>query len=116
MLYINNGDMTFSEKTKAYGLDDNSHARQAAFLDYDLDGDLDAYLLNNKTDCTGPNIIRPKRNNGQMANTDKLYRNDGQFFTEVSLEAGIKKEGYGLWIATGDINQDGYPDIYIFND
>ncbi|MEO1010806.1 MAG: CRTAC1 family protein, partial [Bacteroidota bacterium] len=116
LLYINNGDMTFSEKSAVYGLDDESHTTQAAFLDYDRDGDLDVYLLNNITDRTGPNIIRPKRNKGQMINTDKLYRNDGDFFTDVSVQAGILKEGYGLGVAIGDMDKDGYPDIYVSND
>lgn len=116
MLFINNGDMTFTEKAQDYGIDDDSHTTQAAFFDYDLDGDLDVYLLNNMTDRTGPNIIRPKRNEGQMINTDRLYRNDGNFFTNVSKESGVLKEGYGLGIAIGDINQDGYPDIYASND
>ncbi|MEM9144276.1 MAG: VCBS repeat-containing protein, partial [Bacteroidota bacterium] len=115
-LYINNGNSTFTEMAEKYGLDDDSHTTQAAFLDYDLDGDLDLYLLNNMTDRTGPNVIRPKRNNGEMINTDKLYRNDGNRFTDVSEEAGIRKEGYGLGIAIGDIDQDGYPDIYVSND
>ena len=116
MLYINNGDLTFTEQAKSYGLDDDAHTTHAAFLDYDLDGDLDVYLLNNTTDELGPNIIRPKRVNGEMINTDRLYRNDNDKFTNVSFEAGILKEGYGLGVAVGDVNQDGWPDIYVSND
>jgi hypothetical protein len=74
------------------------------------------YFLNNITDALGPNVIRPKRTNGEMANTDRLYRNDGGHFTDVSRAAGIVHEGYGLGIAIGDINQDGWPDIYVSND
>ncbi|MEZ4989169.1 MAG: VCBS repeat-containing protein [Saprospiraceae bacterium] len=116
MLYINNGDGTFTEQAAAFGLDDTAHTTQAAFFDYDKDGDLDVYLLNNMTDETGPNIIRPKRLNGEMLNTDKLYRNDNGHFTDVSRQAGILKEGYGLGVAIGDIDQDGWPDIYVSND
>ncbi|WP_198439912.1 VCBS repeat-containing protein [Pareuzebyella sediminis] len=116
MLYINNGDLTFSEKAADYGLDDDAHTTQAAFFDFDRDGDLDAYLLNNMTDRTGPNVIRPKRNQGQMINTDKLYRNDDGFFVDVSAQAGILKEGYGLGLAIGDYDQDGWPDVYVSND
>lgn len=116
MLYINQGDLTFSEQAASFGLDDDAHTTHAAFLDYDKDGDLDVYLLNNITDETGPNIIRPKRNRGKMPNTDRLYRNDDGAFTNVSVEAGILKEGYGLGVAVGDINQDGWPDIYVSND
>jgi hypothetical protein len=116
-LYINNGNNTFSEKAREYGLADSGHSVQAVFFDYDKDSDLDMYLLTNITDETGPNIIRPKRNNGEMANTDRLYRNNGnETFTNVSREAGITREGYGLGVAVSDINEDGWPDIFISND
>jgi hypothetical protein len=115
-LYLNKGDLTFQEVAQPYGFTDHDHTTQAAWLDYDRDGDLDVYFLNNITDALGPNVIRPKRNNGEMANTDRLYRNDGGHFTDVSRAAGIVHEGYGLGIAIGDINQDGWPDIYVSND
>lgn len=125
MLYINKGPQNkddpygavyFEEQAEAYGLNDNAHTTHAAFFDYDKDGDLDVYLLNNITDETGPNIIRPKRLKGEMPNTDRLYRNDNGLFTNVSTIAGILKEGYGLGVAIGDINQDNWPDIYVSND
>lgn len=116
-LYINNGDSTFTDKAAAYGLADTGHSVQAVFFDYDRDNDLDMYLLTNITDETGPNVIRPKRIHGEMANTDRLYRNNGNnTFTNVSKEAGILKEGYGLGIAVADINQDSWPDIFASND
>ena len=121
-LYINKGDNTFSEQAQPYGLADTGHSTQAAFFDYDKDGDLDMYLLTNITDRTGPNIIRPKRLNGQMPNTDRLYRNHGPnsagqiTFRNVSGEAGILAEGYGLGVSIRDLNEDGWPDIYVSND
>lgn len=116
-LYINNGNNTFTDKATEYGLADTGHSVQAVFFDYDRDADLDMYLLTNCTDETGPNIIRPKRNNGEMENTDRLYRNNGnKTFTNISREAGILKEGYGLGVAVADINEDGWPDIFVSND
>lgn len=116
-LYVNQGDLTFTEMAESYGLADRGFSTQAAFFDFDRDGDLDLYLLNNMTDETGPNIIRPKRLQGEMLNTDKLYRNNGdQTFTDISSQAGITIEGYGLGVAITDINGDGWPDIYVSND
>lgn len=116
-LYLNNGNNSFTDKAREYGLADTGHSVQAVFFDYDRDKDLDMYLLTNITDETGPNIIRPKRNNGEMANTDRLYRNNGNnTFTNVSKEAGITHEGYGLGVSVADINEDGWPDIFVSND
>ena len=116
-LYINNGDNTFTEKAKEFGLDDSGHSVQAAFFDYDLDGDLDVYILTNITDRTGSNVIRPKRLKGEMVNTDRLYRNNGdETFTNVSAETGITIEGYGLGVSICDLNRDGWPDVFVSND
>ncbi|SKC50413.1 Repeat domain-containing protein [Ohtaekwangia koreensis] len=116
-LYINNHDNTFTESAHAFGLDDARHSVQAAFFDYDRDGDLDVYILTNTTDETGPNVIRPKRIHGEMMNTDRLYRNNGNnTFTNISAAAGITKEGYGLGVSIADINQDEWPDIVVSND
>ncbi len=115
--YINNGNNTFTDRAKEYGLADTGHSVQAVFLDYDKDNDLDMYLLTNITDELGPNVIRPKRNNGEMINTDRLYQNNGNgTFSNVSRQAGILKEGYGLGVSVCDINQDGWPDIFVSND
>lgn len=117
-LYINNGDETFTESAAKYGLDFDSYSSSAAFLDYDLDGDLDIYLLNHAVhtqESYGKAELRLIRN---YQTGDKLLRNDNGKFTDVSEEAGIfgGPNGYGLGISIADFNQDGYPDIYIGND
>ncbi|WP_430429311.1 VCBS repeat-containing protein [Maribacter litoralis] len=117
-LFINQGDATFKESAADYGLDFESYSSSAAFLDYDLDGDLDIYLLNHAIhtqDSYGNAQIRHKR---IYETGDKLLRNDNGAFTDVSEEAGIYGgvNGYGLGIAVSDFNQDGYPDLYIGND
>ncbi|MFI2742935.1 VCBS repeat-containing protein [Zhouia sp. PK063] len=117
-LYINNGDETFTEKAKEYHLDFQNYSTQSAFFDFDLDGDLDMYLLNHAVhtqDSYGKADIRNKRNE---QTGDKLLRNDKGIFTDVSEQAGIYGgiNGYGLGINIGDYNQDGYPDIYVSND
>lgn len=116
LFFINQQDGTFKEQAEKLGLDDAGHTTQAAFFDYDRDGDLDVYLLTNITEAVGPNIIRPKKINGESPNTDRLYRNDQGVFTNVSKEAGILKEGYGLGVSIADLNQDGWPDVYVSND
>lgn len=123
-LYINNGSstdsgqVTFSEQSANYGLDFDTYSSSAAFLDYDLDGDLDLYLLNHAVhtqESFGRVDLRYERN---YETGDKLMRNDGGTFTEVSEEAGIYGgiNGYGLGVAVSDFNNDGYPDIYVGND
>ena len=117
-LFINQGDGTFTEESTKYGLDFESYSSSAAFLDYDLDGDLDMYLLNHAVhtqESFGKVDIRYQRT---YETGDKLLRNDGGTFTDVSEQAGIYGglNGYGLGIAVSDFNQDGYPDMYVGND
>ena len=117
-LYINNGDNTFTESAAKYGLDFDTFSSNVAFLDYDLDGDLDLYLLNHAVhtqESYGRSDIRNKRN---FQTGDKLLRNDGEKFTDISEQAGIfgGANGYGLGISIADFNQDGYPDIFVGND
>jgi hypothetical protein len=117
-LFINNGDQTFTESAAKYGLDFDTYSSNAAFLDYDMDGDLDLYLLNHAVhtqESFGKADLRDKRD---FQTGDKLLRNDGDSFVEVSEEAGIYGgiNGYGLGVAISDFNQDGYPDIYVGND
>ena len=117
-LYINNQDGTFTEKASEYGLDFDSYSSSASFFDYDLDGDLDLYLLNHAvhtTESYGKADIRKKRT---YETGDKLLQNDNGKFVDVSEEAGIYGgvNGYGLGVAVSDFNADGYPDIYVGND
>ncbi len=117
-LYINNGDLTFTEKSNEYGLDFTGFSTQAAFFDYDKDGDLDMYLLNHAVH----NTRSYDRVNTRMLKDneagDYLYRNDGGKFVDVSKESGIYQAamGYGLGISVADINNDGWLDIYVSND
>ena len=117
-LFINQGDSTFEESASEYGLDFDSYSSSATFLDYDLDGDLDIYLLNHAVhtqESFGKADLRLKRN---YQTGDKLLRNENGKFLDVSEEAGIfgGVNGYGLGVAVSDFNQDGYPDIYVGND
>jgi hypothetical protein len=117
-LFINNKDNTFSESAAQYGLDLQTYGTTASFFDYDLDGDLDAYMLNHAVhteESFGRVQIRFQRNE---KTGDRLLRNDGGIFTDVSEEAGIYGgvNAYGLGLATSDFNKDGYPDIYVGND
>ncbi|SFR38838.1 Repeat domain-containing protein [Robiginitalea myxolifaciens] len=117
-LFINNGDMTFTESAAKYGLDLDSYSSNAAFFDYDLDGDLDLYLLNHAVHTQDSYGQASLRNQRSYETGDKLLRNDNGRFTDVSEAAGIYGgiNGYGLGIAVSDFNQDGYPDLYIGND
>lgn len=117
-LFINNGDLTFTESAKAYGLDESGHSIQASFFDYDLDGDLDVYITNHPINYNLSLQERlQKRTRPDEAERDKLYQNNGDnTFTEVARAAGIVNYGHGLGLVTADINQDGYPDIYVAND
>ncbi|WP_353720443.1 VCBS repeat-containing protein [Dyadobacter sp. 676] len=117
LLFINQKNNTFKEEAKTYGLDFSGNTTQAAFFDYDHDGDLDAYLVTNVMNMHGPNNIRPKVSDGSSPNADRLFRNNGNgTFTDVSKESGILEEGYGLGIAVTDVNNDGWPDVYVSND
>ena len=118
LLFVNNGDLTFAEKGKEYGLDDWGTSNQATFFDYDLDGDLDMYLLNHAIDPVRT-IFKNFHDQDINRNTgDKLFKNTDGYFTEVKEFVGINRSklGDGLGVAVVDLNNDRYSDIYICND
>lgn len=126
LLFVNQGNSsegipTFKEMAEEYGLADNGYSMNAAFFDYDNDGDLDAYILTNTLE-SNPNQYHEKLRDGSSPTTDRLYRcewNDSlnhPVYTNVSKEAGIQIEGYGLGLNICDVNRDGFKDIYVTND
>ncbi len=121
-LFINNGLSgadsipTFTERAAEYGLNDMGYSTQASFFDYDRDGDLDCYLLTNALETTSRNNLRPKQLDNQAPSTDRLYENTGGRFKNVSREAGILAEGYGLGLCVSDLDDNGWPDVYCAND
>src|SRR6267378_3465397 len=121
LLFINNGNRTFTEAAAQYGIADSGFTTHAVFLDYDRDGDLDLFLLNNSPYdfVRGQLAFLPPGVQGESPNSyNELYRNNGDgSFTNVSAAAGILRDvGYGLGVAVADINGDGWPDIYVSND
>jgi hypothetical protein len=118
-LFINNQDGTFTEDAKRYGLDDNGFSTHAVFFDYDKDGDLDVYLLNNSYQAIGSfDLRREERPKRDRLGGDKLLRNEGGVFVDVSEQAGIYGSviGFGLGVSVGDVNGDHWEDIFISND
>src|SRR6266571_6685791 len=107
-----NGGPTFIEQAAAYGIADTGYSTQAAFLDYDRDGDLDLFLMRNAPKPVASFGLRNQRNVRDPLGGAELYRNDGGHFVDVSAQAGIfgSEIGFGLGIA--DVNNDGWPDIY----
>lgn len=120
LLFINQGKkgvVQFTEAATAYGIADKGYSTQAAFFDYDRDGDPDLYVMNHANERETVNTPLPKRTNGEGSSNDRLYQNNGNnTFTEVTKLAGILTEGYGLGLAVSDVNGDGWLDIYISND
>jgi hypothetical protein len=122
LLYINqgpnkDGEPFFEEQANDYKVDSNSNSMAATFFDYNKDGLLDLYVVNNEQNDIYPNKYRTKIKDGSAPSTDQLFRNNGDgTFTDVSREAGIEIEGFGLSVTISDFNKDNWPDIYITND
>ncbi|MBK9257770.1 MAG: VCBS repeat-containing protein [Saprospiraceae bacterium] len=126
LLYINNGDLTFTESAAKYGLDDASFSTQSYFFDMDMDGDLDLYLLNHPFDPRESNNL--KLNSDKDGNlsivlspdlqhvSDRLYRNDNGKFMDITEKSGVLNEAFGLSAIIADFNEDLLPDIYVCND
>ena len=146
-LFINEGPTVdgvpvFTERAAEFGLNDMGYSTQAAFFDYDRDGDLDCYLLTNALETMNRNALRPKRMNGEAPGTDRLYRCEGKLptgneqskatvsfaarhvsratattpYVNVSRQLGILTEGYGLGLCVSDLDDNGWPDVYCAND
>lgn len=123
LLFINQHDLTFKEEAEEYGLADMGNSTQAVFFDYDKDGDLDMFLVNYLLSSKNGNTIFPRDNSGKSLANDRLYKNNGiepgtnhPVFHDVTLQANIKEDGYGLGVTVSDFNNDGWPDIYVAND
>jgi hypothetical protein len=117
-LYINNGNLTFTEKAAQMNVDDSGYSTQAVFFDYDRDNDLDLFVINhNNKNFQNFDASFVKKMVDADAG-DRLYRNDNNKFVDVTLDAGIISNplGYGLGVAVSDLNNDGWPDLYVTND
>ena len=118
LLYVNRQDNTFEEQAEAWGIADNGHSIQSAFFDYDRDGDLDLYVGNYppsgfKQQST---FFAQKMQELNPSESDKLYRNEGDHFVDVTAEAGVLNYGLTLGLSVADFNNDGWPDLYVSND
>lgn len=122
-LYLNmgfdkKGIPKFREVAKDYGLDIEAFSTQASFFDYDLDGDLDMFLINHDVDTYGDQQLEEYLNAQGELSGERLYRNDNGKYNDVTHSSGIinNRLGFGLGLAIGDVNNDRWPDIYVGND
>lgn len=125
IVYINNGNLTFTDRAAAYGLNEPGHTTQTYFLDFDKDGDMDAFFINHSMDFNNNMVVNAKIENGKMVMIDdtarqyvscRLYENRNGQFTDISQKAGISTNSFALSASITDINNDGWPDIYVAND
>lgn len=126
LLFINNGNNgtpSFTEQAEQYGLADSGDSTQALFFDYNKNGYSDLFLINLRLDGPNPNMLIPRDLSGNSPANDKLYKNMGTsageqnpVFENVTKQAGIAGSGYGLGVVATDVNNDGWPDIYVAND
>ncbi|OEK05681.1 VCBS repeat-containing protein [Roseivirga misakiensis] len=117
ILFVNNGDLTFTELSEVYGLNESRLTTHTAFFDFDNDGDLDAYLINYENNPDkDPTAIKRKKKDGKSKSSDRLLRNENGKFVDITVQAGIEHEGYGLGLLINDFNSDGWLDIYVSND
>ena len=126
-LYINNHNLTFTESAAQYGLDISAYTTQVSFFDYDMDGDLDCFMINNSPVPVNQLEFSNRRDLPEKewpvadflkGGGDHLFRNDNGHFVEVTKQAGIHGTliSFGLGVSVGDINGDGYPDVFVSND
>lgn len=117
-LFVNQGNNTFKEEAKKYGIADVGNSVQSTFFDYDRDGDLDLYVANYPpTNFKAPNhYYLSMQRFHKPHESDHLYRNDGNGFVDVTEEAGVRSFGLSLSATVGDVNGDGWPDLYVSND
>lgn len=116
-LYVNNGDLTFTESAASFGLADRGFSIQSIFFDFDKDGLLDMYLVNQPPSLPGTGGQLPQSMAANPLFSDKLYRNTGDgHFTDVTNEAGLRNFAFGLSVSFGDFNNDSWPDLYVCND
>ncbi len=125
ILYINNGNLTFTNKAATYGLEDASFSIQSYFFDYDNDGDKDVFFVNHLDDFSKSMTIPARMENGKLVyvedtttvyTSDRLFENRGGKFVDVTKKAGLITHAFGLSASLADINNDGWTDIYVAND